>query len=98
MFGRKVNYSVDALDTGRGGLITDQKEKGDLMFDTLIITIINSAADTANEKSWNASRICVLSFFGGKHMDDGSPGENVPRVATLLVANTDQQKASLLLI
>ena len=69
------------------------------MFDTLIITIINSAADTANEKSWNASRICVLSFFGGKHMDDGSPGENVPRPSSnTSVAKTDQQKASLLLI
>ena len=89
MFGKKVNYSVDALDTGRGGLITDQKEKGDLMFDTLIITIINSAADTANEKSWNASRICVLSFFGGKHMDDGSPGENVPRPSSNTPSSKD---------
>lgn len=34
LFGRKVNNSVDALDNGRGGLITDQKEKEDLMFDT----------------------------------------------------------------
>ena len=34
LFGKKTNNSVDSLDDGAGGLITDTKDKEELMFDT----------------------------------------------------------------